>query len=409
MRQEEISFSFAQAPSPSISPASLKMDPTAQSVGVGVFGPGGIPGPVLDNCLTMNQQCKVCGEPAAGFHFGAFTCEGCKSFFGRTYNNLGSITECKNQGACVINKKNRTSCKACRLRKCLLVGMSKSGSRYGRRSNWFKIHCLLQQQQSQTQGSSPSPTTAFYPGAFLHSPFLGAAAHHPPGLADYPGLMHADVKEEVARAERAERLQELSERAAKSERSASSHSEYSSSGENDNDSSRSPNTFLRPPSSHQTPSPFSEPELLGARMKLEVRSPPSPLGPASFTTPPLPGQVASPRVLFPPLPLPGVPGVARPGLAPTLMFLDPSCPPRAGGDLALASPALGGLAEDQDQPMDLSVKGTSMSARTSPSPPHSPAAVTKLPEGLAQDDTKDSKECVLDLTSKRGSEVPQSG
>lgn len=28
--------------------------------------------------LQMNQQCKVCGEPAAGFHFGAFTCEGCK-------------------------------------------------------------------------------------------------------------------------------------------------------------------------------------------------------------------------------------------------------------------------------------------------------------------------------------------
>lgn len=28
--------------------------------------------------IDMNQQCKVCGEPAAGFHFGAFTCEGCK-------------------------------------------------------------------------------------------------------------------------------------------------------------------------------------------------------------------------------------------------------------------------------------------------------------------------------------------
>ncbi|XP_044766619.1 estrogen receptor-like [Coccinella septempunctata] len=96
----------------------------------------------------MNQLCKVCGEPAAGFHFGAFTCEGCKSFFGRTYNNLSSISECKNNGECVINKKNRTACKACRLRKCLFVGMSKSGSRYGRRSNWFKIHCLLQEQQS---------------------------------------------------------------------------------------------------------------------------------------------------------------------------------------------------------------------------------------------------------------------
>lgn len=28
--------------------------------------------------LQMNQLCRVCGEPAAGFHFGAFTCEGCK-------------------------------------------------------------------------------------------------------------------------------------------------------------------------------------------------------------------------------------------------------------------------------------------------------------------------------------------
>ncbi|XP_005189247.1 protein embryonic gonad [Musca domestica] len=102
----------------------------------------------------MNQLCKVCGEPAAGFHFGAFTCEGCKSFFGRTYNNISAIAGCKNNGDCVINKKNRTACKACRLRKCLLVGMSKSGSRYGRRSNWFKIHCLLQEQQTNSSGGS---------------------------------------------------------------------------------------------------------------------------------------------------------------------------------------------------------------------------------------------------------------
>lgn len=103
--------------------------------------------------FEMNQLCKVCGEPAAGFHFGAFTCEGCKSFFGRTYNNLSSLNECKNNGRCVINKKNRTSCKACRLRKCLMVGMSKSGSRYGRRSNWFKIHCLMQEHSHQMDGA----------------------------------------------------------------------------------------------------------------------------------------------------------------------------------------------------------------------------------------------------------------
>ncbi|XP_008470285.1 protein embryonic gonad-like, partial [Diaphorina citri] len=76
------------------------------------------------------------------------------SFFGRTYNNPNSITECKNNYQCIINKKTRTSCKACRLYKCKLVGMSKNGSRYGRRSNWFKIHCLLEEQNVRRNGGT---------------------------------------------------------------------------------------------------------------------------------------------------------------------------------------------------------------------------------------------------------------
>ena len=103
----------------------------------------------------QNQLCRVCEEPAAGFHFGAFTCEGCKSFFGRTCNNQTVIQECKNSYQCIVDKKNRTACKACRLRKCLMVGMSKSGSRYGRRSNWFKIHCLMQQSMNQQSHHQP--------------------------------------------------------------------------------------------------------------------------------------------------------------------------------------------------------------------------------------------------------------
>lgn len=35
--------------------------------------------------------------------------------------------------------------------------MSKSGSRYGRRSNWFKIHCLLQEQQQQAMQGNAFP------------------------------------------------------------------------------------------------------------------------------------------------------------------------------------------------------------------------------------------------------------
>lgn len=34
--------------------------------------------------------------------------------------------------------------------------MSKSGSRYGRRSNWFKIHCLLQEQQNKVNNNTTS-------------------------------------------------------------------------------------------------------------------------------------------------------------------------------------------------------------------------------------------------------------
>lgn len=103
-----------------------------------------------------------------------------QSFFGRSYNNVSSITPCKNNGRCIINKKNRTSCKACRLKKCLTVGMSKGGSRYGRRSNWFKIHCLIEQEQNEARrlaSQSMSPTTPpprpnTWPMDFLgHSPF----------------------------------------------------------------------------------------------------------------------------------------------------------------------------------------------------------------------------------------------
>lgn len=119
----------------------------------------------------MNQKCSVCKEPAAGYHFGAFTCEGCKSFFGRTYSNPGSVSECKNGGNCEINKKNRTSCKACRLKKCILAGMSKSSSRYGRRSNSFKAIYTSSHTQEDKQSEKPYtvPSFGLYPSLLSRS------------------------------------------------------------------------------------------------------------------------------------------------------------------------------------------------------------------------------------------------
>ena len=110
--------------------------------------------------LIQNQQCRVCEEPAAGFHFGAFTCNACMSFFGRTCNNQSVIQECKNNYRCTGYRMQytgyRTACTACRLRKCLMVGMSKSRSRYGRRSNWFRLKpCFMQKQQPKAVPQHP--------------------------------------------------------------------------------------------------------------------------------------------------------------------------------------------------------------------------------------------------------------
>ncbi|XP_012687338.2 nuclear receptor subfamily 1 group I member 2 [Clupea harengus] len=66
--------------------------------------------------------CQVCGDQANGYHFNAMTCEGCKGFFRRAVKRLGTL-RCPFQKNCVITKSNRRQCQACRMQKCLSIGM----------------------------------------------------------------------------------------------------------------------------------------------------------------------------------------------------------------------------------------------------------------------------------------------
>ncbi|XP_030054021.1 vitamin D3 receptor [Microcaecilia unicolor] len=73
---------------------------------------------------NVPRVCGVCGDRATGFHFNAMTCEGCKGFFRRSMKRKAVFT-CPFNGECRITKDNRRHCQACRLKRCLDIGMMK--------------------------------------------------------------------------------------------------------------------------------------------------------------------------------------------------------------------------------------------------------------------------------------------
>ncbi|XP_032764653.1 estrogen receptor beta isoform X5 [Rattus rattus] len=94
--------------------------------------------------------CAVCSDYASGYHYGVWSCEGCKAFFKRSIQGHNDYI-CPATNQCTIDKNRRKSCQACRLRKCYEVGMVKCGSRRERcgyrivrrqRSSGEQVHCL---------------------------------------------------------------------------------------------------------------------------------------------------------------------------------------------------------------------------------------------------------------------------
>ncbi|NXS46435.1 NR1I3 protein, partial [Balaeniceps rex] len=70
------------------------------------------------------KVCAVCGDRATGYHFHVMTCEGCKGFFRRSVSKGVRFT-CPFARSCPVTKAKRRQCQACRLQKCLDVGMRK--------------------------------------------------------------------------------------------------------------------------------------------------------------------------------------------------------------------------------------------------------------------------------------------
>nr|XP_012229727.1 PREDICTED: nuclear hormone receptor family member nhr-85-like [Linepithema humile] len=124
---------------------------------------------MTDKELTL--LCEVCEDKAAGYHYGVFSCEGCKSFFGRMSNRQNTPRPCRNDNKCTIDKKSRKLCQTCRFQKCMKAGMSKKKSRFGRHSNLFKSELLLLAMLEALQ-KAPTENEYLYETYFIISNLL---------------------------------------------------------------------------------------------------------------------------------------------------------------------------------------------------------------------------------------------
>ncbi|XP_063426286.1 estrogen receptor-like isoform X1 [Mytilus trossulus] len=87
---------------------------------------------IMSSGSGHNKLCQVCSDNASGFHYGVWSCEGCKAFFKRSIQGPVDYV-CPATNSCTIDKHRRKSCQACRLRKCYEVGMNKGTQRKERK------------------------------------------------------------------------------------------------------------------------------------------------------------------------------------------------------------------------------------------------------------------------------------
>ncbi|XP_062590586.1 photoreceptor-specific nuclear receptor-like [Saccostrea cucullata] len=88
------------------------------------------PHPITPQCGPMKRgspglTCVVCGDTSSGKHYGILACNGCSGFFKRSVRRK-LIYRCQaGTGMCLVDKAHRNQCQACRLKKCLHMGMNK--------------------------------------------------------------------------------------------------------------------------------------------------------------------------------------------------------------------------------------------------------------------------------------------
>nr|ACN38898.3 estrogen receptor beta 1 [Sebastes schlegelii] len=111
------------------------------------------------------HYCAVCHDYASGYHYGVWSCEGCKAFFKRSIQGHNDYI-CPATNQCTIDKNRRKSCQACRLRKCCEVGMTKCGMRKERGNYRNPQARRVTRLSSQGRANGPKALTRPAEGSF---------------------------------------------------------------------------------------------------------------------------------------------------------------------------------------------------------------------------------------------------
>uniref|UniRef100_A0A0N4ZBR4 Nuclear receptor domain-containing protein n=1 Tax=Parastrongyloides trichosuri TaxID=131310 RepID=A0A0N4ZBR4_PARTI len=84
------------------------------------------------NDWKAKRICAVCGDSPAKLHYEVLACFGCKGFFRRAVKEGKNKYVCRYNKSCNVDKYERNSCRYCRFKKCLFVGMNPKSVRPNR-------------------------------------------------------------------------------------------------------------------------------------------------------------------------------------------------------------------------------------------------------------------------------------
>ncbi|XP_043213790.1 photoreceptor-specific nuclear receptor-like [Amphibalanus amphitrite] len=191
------------SPAPLLAPLALPF--TAGSFGVVQVGRDEPATPTpFGRRSSPGLSCVVCGDTSSGKHYGIMACNGCSGFFKRSVRRR-LIYRCQaGTGKCVVDKAHRNQCQACRLRKCLVMGMNKDAvqnERQPRNTATIRPEVLAEMDHDRAMREAAVAVGVFSPpmSMMAHQHYMSGGFMHPsssvslsltppgPGLASLAG------------------------------------------------------------------------------------------------------------------------------------------------------------------------------------------------------------------------------